>query len=286
LLIIFDCSAVALAILATFLATRFLQRMLAGLHQSRVHAEHRASEFERRTQELDQFSGRVAHDLLGPMSIAAIALETARRGYPDDAKLVRLAGRGLTALERVRAMVDALLRLARAGARPEPGAHTEICALVSDLVEGLTSESEAAHVELELEPLPRVEVTCSPGVLMSILGNLARNAIKHMGSSEVRRVTLRAIQASSAVVRFEVEDTGPGVPEHMRSRIFEPYFQGGADRVGIGLGLATVERLVQAHGGRVGVRSAVPHGSVFWFELSIATTLPPIATAPAKHPTA
>jgi signal transduction histidine kinase len=286
LLIIFDCIAVALAILATFLATRFLQRMLAGLHQSRVHAEHRASEFERRTQELDQFSGRVAHDLLGPMSIAAIALETARRGYPDDAKLVRLAGRGLTALERVRAMVDALLRLARAGARPEPGAHTEICALVSDLVDGLTSESEAAHVELELEPLPRVEVTCSPGVLMSILGNLARNAIKHMGSSEVRRVTLRAIQASSEVVRFEVEDTGPGVPEHMRSRIFEPYFQGGADTVGIGLGLATVERLVQAHGGRVGVRSAVPHGSVFWFELSIATTFPPIATAPAKHPTA
>lgn len=267
LLIIFDCFAVGLAILATFLAARALRRTVGGLNQSRVHAEHRASEFERRTQELDQFSGRIAHDLLGPMSIAALALETSRRSYPDDAKVVRLAARGLTALQRVRAMVDALLRFARAGARPDPGARTEIRALVADLVDGLSAEAEAARAQIELEPLPAVEVVCSPGVLMSILGNLARNALKHMGSEEVRRVKLRALECGSGTLRFEVEDTGPGVPEDMRSRIFEPYFQGGAGTVGIGLGLATVERLVQAHGGRVGVRSVVPHGSVFWFEL-------------------
>lgn len=285
LLIIFDCVGVGLAILATFLAGRALQRTLAGLNQSRAHAERRASEFERRTQELDQFSGRVAHDLLGPMSIATLALDTARRTHPDDAKVVRLAARGLTALERVRAMVDALLRFARAGARPEPGARTEICALVSDLVDGLTAEAEAACAQIELEPLPRVEVRCSPGVLMSILGNLARNALKHMGSAEVRRVTLRAVQTSAEVLRFEVEDTGPGVAEHMRLRIFEPYFQGGGGAAGIGLGLATVERLVQAHGGRVGVRSASPQGSVFWFEMPISTALPPLAMPPVSSPT-
>jgi signal transduction histidine kinase len=279
LLVVFDVFGVGLALLATLLAARALRRTVAALDQDRVQAERRASEFQQRTNELDQFSGRLAHDLLGPMSVAAVALESARRTHADDERLARMATRGLSALRRVRAITDALLRFARAGAQPDANARTDVHVLVTDLVDGLTSEAEAAAVRIELERIPSVAVACSPGALMSVLGNLIRNALKHMGQTEDRRVVVRACETQSGVLRFEVQDTGPGIPEGLRSRIFEPYFQAQGGQ-GIGLGLATVERLVQAHGGRVGVRGGQTGGSIFWFELPLAADAA-AAAAPA-----
>ena len=81
------------------------------------------------------------------------------------------------------------------------------------------------------------------------------------------RVSVRPRRAS---VVFEVEDSGPGVPEDLGDRIFEPYVRGketAAKKSGIGLGLATVKRLVLAHGGQVGVRRSSSGGALFWFEL-------------------
>lgn len=279
LLLVSDSFGVVLAFLATFLATRALGRTLAALDGNRERAEQRASEYERRTNELDQFSGRLAHDLVGPMSVAGWALDMARRSYPRDEQLTRLATRGLSALQRVRAITDALLRFARAGARPEPNARTEVQSLLIDLIDGLTPEAEAAGVHVELDPIPATEVACSPGALMSILGNLIRNAIKHMGPTEVRRVTVRASRSNAGLLRFEVQDTGPGIPETTRSRIFEPYFQATSGGTGIGLGLATVERLVQAHGGRIGVSCGASGGSTFWFELPLVR--PPARAQPS-----
>jgi signal transduction histidine kinase len=87
--------------------------------------------------------------------------------------------------------------------------------------------------------------------------------------------------------RVSVEDTGPGIPPNKKSILFEPYVRGSANEPGIGLGLATVKRLAEAHGGRVGVESALGSGSTFWFELPKAppeeardSTLPPSAATP------
>jgi signal transduction histidine kinase len=69
-------------------------------------------------------------------------------------------------------------------------------------------------------------------------------------------------------VHVEIEDTGPGVSPGLEDAIFEPYRRGPvATQPGLGLGLATVKRLVIAHGGRLGVRNAPSGGAVFWFEL-------------------
>jgi signal transduction histidine kinase len=100
-----------------------------------------------------------------------------------------------------------------------------------------------------------------------------------------------AVPASAAIgarLRVEIEDTGPGVPAGHQLRIFEPYVQlRPGSGSGIGLGLATVDRLVRAHGGAAGVVSPVErgHGSLFWFELPIARTPRPAAVpAPAPVP--
>lgn len=109
-------------------------------------------------------------------------------------------------------------------------------------------------------------MACSGGVLTSLVLNLVRNAIRHMGSSPSRRVDVRAIQVGDRW-RFEVQDTGPGIRVEDQARIFEPHVQIGERSGGIGLGLATVDRLVRSHGGVVGVQSRPGSGATFWFEL-------------------
>ncbi|MDF2695692.1 MAG: sensory transduction histidine kinase, partial [Labilithrix sp.] len=111
-------------------------------------------------------------------------------------------------------------------------------------------------------------VACSTGVLVSLVSNLLENAIKYMGNAPVKRVTVHVHEADGRV-RFEVRDTGPGVAPSLKDRIFDPYVRAGESGVpGLGLGLATVRRLVEAHGGSVGVRpNEGGAGSIFWFEL-------------------
>jgi signal transduction histidine kinase len=100
-----------------------------------------------------------------------------------------------------------------------------------------------------------------------LIGNLLRNAIKYLGDAKTREVTLR-IKARRGRVLFEVEDTGPGIPAHLTRRVFEPYVRGPNIGIpGIGLGLATVKRLVESHGGEIGLRAAPKGGCLFWFEL-------------------
>jgi signal transduction histidine kinase len=110
-------------------------------------------------------------------------------------------------------------------------------------------------------------VACAAGVLTSVVSNLASNAIKYIGTGPVRRLEIRA-REEAQVVRVELEDTGPGLAVGSEEQVFEPYVRGRATtQPGIGLGLATVKRLVEGHGGRVGVRSVLGQGCTFWFEL-------------------
>jgi signal transduction histidine kinase len=103
-------------------------------------------------------------------------------------------------------------------------------------------------------------------VLASLVSNLVRNAIRYIGDAETRRIDVRVLEAGERW-RFEVQDTGPGIPADQQHRIFEPHVQLGPGTSGIGLGLATVDRLVRAHAGTLGVISTPGSGALFWFEL-------------------
>ena len=134
-------------------------------------------------------------------------------------------------------------------------------------VEELLPSARAKGVELALEPFEPVDVACGPGVLTSVLSNLIGNAIKYIGDGPVKRVRVGA-HADGAMVRIEVVDTGPGVPSELRERIFDPYVRAASSSIpGLGLGLATVRRLAEAHGGKVGVEPGPEGGSCFWVEL-------------------
>lgn len=233
---------------------------------------------EEQASKLEQFAGRVAHDILSPLNGASLALELVGRPC-DDAQRARYIARGTRSLDRVKRLVGGLLEFARAGAMPGKGARTEVAAALEGLVIDLEAAAAQAGAELVVDVAPDTSpVACNGGVLTSLVANLARNAIKYIGDGPTRRIEIRAFDRGD-VVRVEVRDTGPGLPPDLQERVFEPYVRAPrATQTGIGLGLATVKRLAEGHGGRVGVRSVANDGCTFWFELPKAS--PPAPDAP------
>ncbi len=271
-----DGIAVLLAGGAVLLAVRELRRAARARQFEDAARAEREAALRERNEALGQFAGRVAHDVLSPLSTTMLSLDLLRQSHQQDQAALRTTERGIAALQRVHALVDGLLEFARAGGKPEPGAKAEVAPVLGDLIEGLQALAQERHIVLSLDPIPPGWVACSPGVLTSIVTNLVQNAMKYLGEARERRVHVAVIGVGQNW-RVEVGDTGPGIPEEQQRRIFEPYVQlarSGGIGGGIGLGLATVDRLVRAHGGVVGVRSRIGAGSTFWFELPRAPSVP------------
>ena len=255
-----DAAATVVAMLAVLLAYRASRRhdALIREHASLLHA---------RVAELDTFAGRVAHDVLSPLGTIEVAL--ALLGKSAGERETVYVDRSHRALQRVQHLVRDLLTFARSGARPDRAEHCAIDAVLGALTKDLGDAAADAGITLTVENSAPVSVPCSIGVLTSIVQNLVRNAIKYMGTSAARQVAVRA-RIVGTTAHIEVADTGPGIPLELQSRIFEPFFRGSHDGVpGTGLGLATVKRLVESHGGRVGVASSPGRGSVFSVDLPI-----------------
>lgn len=134
-------------------------------------------------------------------------------------------------------------------------------------VQSLAAEKHLA-LSVQIAPdLPRG--TGDPRRLTQVLLNLVGNAIKFTEAGEVR---VRA-GANDGLFVVTVVDTGPGIPEADQRRIFEEFQQadtpGGGTKGGTGLGLAIARRIVELHGGRVGVNSQIGAGAAFWFEVPV-----------------
>ena len=231
---------------------------------------------ESRATELESFAARAAHDILNPVSATQMSLALAAKRDIEDARTRELIERALRNLQRVRTIIEGLLQFARAGARPTPGVVADVRTVIEDVTTGVRPAAERAAIDVRVEDIPHSQVACSVGVLTSVIANLVQNAMKYMGDRAERRITVRAVDRGG-FVHVELEDTGPGIPPEAVDKIFLPYVRGPTlGKEGLGLGLATVKRLCEAHGGRVGVRSVVGQGSIFWIELprSAAPSLP------------
>jgi signal transduction histidine kinase len=234
----------------------------------------------RQAEESVQFAGRVAHDVLSPVSPIRIFLDLAHSKGLDHPIVARALPKARSALDRLVNVVDALLAFAKAGAQAPDHAMCRVDDVVRGVVEDQRDEAKRQGIELQIQSAADVYARCEPGVLSSVLSNLLRNAIKYMGDAPLRLVEVR-VQHEKVGVRFEVKDSGPGIAPEWQKRIFKPLTRlPSASGQGIGLGLATVHRLVLAHGGQVGLDSAPGDGSRFWFVLPVASVEEyPLATA-------
>ena len=222
---------------------------------------------ERRAEELELFAGRVAHDVLGPLGAASLALDVAAREVAPGSRTERLVGSGRAGLRRARTIADALLEFARAGAQPTPGESADVGEVVRAVVEEVEPEARLRGVAIAVELAQPGAVACGAGILACVVSNLLRNAVKYVGDGAGKHVNVRARRQGPSV-RLEVEDDGPGLPVALGAHVFQPYVRGpSTGKPGIGLGLATVKKITEAHGGRVDVRSAPGLGCRFSVEL-------------------
>jgi two-component system, OmpR family, sensor histidine kinase TorS len=148
--------------------------------------------------------------------------------------------------------------------------------LIGTVVSLLQPRARETGIELAVdyeETVPQV-LSGDAGKLRQVLFNLVGNGLKFTERGKVQvRVSCLAAYPDAVDLRFEVSDTGIGIPEDKTDMVFDPFYQmdGSIARRfgGTGLGLAICRKLVEAMGGEIGVTSAVAQGSVFWFTLRL-----------------
>lgn len=236
--------------------------------------EELADAFNQMSRRLDQvfvmqknFSQNAAHEFRTPLAILKTRLSLFRKKYgrqpPEVEELLQIAE---GEVDRLTGIVGGLLQLTNLAqnTRWESIPSDELLDTVEKDLFDLAAER---HISLQT-----AGVSCllygDRELLHRAIFNLAENALKY--SPEGGTVTLR-VQHSAQRLCISVEDQGPGIPENLRERIFEPFFRVDDARTrqqgGTGLGLALVYAIAQFHGGTVSVSENPPGGSRFLFDL-------------------
>ncbi|WP_344711113.1 hybrid sensor histidine kinase/response regulator [Sphingomonas humi] len=221
----------------------------------------------------------VSHELNNPLSIVttqASLLEELVEGTPaaDRAFKVRRAA------ERCSRIVQTFLAMARQKAPERREVRVgEVARAAFELVE---YQLRTGGVETAFEVAPDLPpISADPDQLHQVLVNLLINAQQALQDrAGQRRMILRVARAGSDAIRIEVEDNGPGVPQDIRSRIFEPFFSTKPQGTGTGVGLSFSQGLVEAHGGRLDLFDGREGGACFRITLPIL----PIAIGEATGP--
>ena len=218
---------------------------------------------------------RVAHEIKNPLTPIALSAERIRRhlerGKQVDAASVQVINSCAEtisgAVETVRTLVDEFSTLARFPAsKPQPA---DINAIIENTLAMFDGRLDNVRVQTSLsDGLPRV--MADPDAIKRALANLVDNAAEAVQSSMVREITIvTALVASRDAVEISVSDTGHGVTQELKERLFLPYFS--TKKRGTGLGLAIVSRIIEDHRGSIRVEENRPVGTRFVVELPVAT---------------
>ena len=224
--------------------------------------------------EKDAFLGMAAHDLRNPLGVVQGLARLLKAGVAVTAEEAAVF------LQEIDDTVGTMLRLVEdlldvsvieRGHLSLALVETTAAALVAPVAARARAAGAAKGNALALDVDPSLSMTrCDIDRLRQVLENLLSNAFKYSRSGT--RVTLRAA-AVGAAARFTVEDQGLGIPADELEGVFESFHKTStrptSGESSTGLGLAICKHIVEAHGGRVGARSAVGEGSVFWFELPL-----------------
>ncbi len=225
----------------------------------------------------NEFIGVASHELRTPVTSLILGSQLLREGAagPLTVEQIEVIEAQQQDLERLEKLMRDLLDITKLEAGISPPRFESVTAM--DLMkypyETLKIQAKKKGVSLQLE-LPEAvpNVRADKIQIGRVLTNLIANAIRHTPNGGT--VTIRA-EAADNVVTFGVEDTGEGIPEEYRQRVFERFVQvPGATQGGAGLGLSIANSIVRAHGGEMTVDSQVGKGSLFRFTLPIEVGTP------------
>ncbi len=243
-----------------------------GKGEGFVHILQDASIQEQLLRAKDEFIMNAAHELRGPLaslraSIELLIEDYATMGKQDLGVMLRTMQR---AVVKFQALVENLIDMGNIQAgrfrvRPIP---TQLHSLVEDALAQvnplLRGRSQSVEVKVDC---PTVFVSADRPRIVQVLINLLTNASKY--GPEGEPITLSAFSNDGFAV-IEVTDHGSGIAPEEQQQLFKRFYRGRRaeeEGIGIGLGLALAREIVQAHGGRMDVRSQVGEGTTFWFTL-------------------
>jgi PAS domain S-box-containing protein len=252
--------------------------------RSRQALLHAKAEAERLAHARTEFLANMSHEIRTPMN-GVLGMLNLLKDTPLTDEQRDLLQTAETSAQHLLEILNDILNLAKieAGQMKLERTPTDLKCLVCETCEMVRPQARLKGILLR-EELPDGELyaLADPTRLRQILLNLLSNAVKFTERGEVvaRLIQREASADNEHALRFEVQDTGIGIPPDKQQQIFEPFRQADGSTTrkygGTGLGLAISKKLVELMGGRMGVVSQVGEGSTFWFEVSL-----PACDAPA-----
>ncbi len=243
------------------------QRDLNRELEARVRV--RTAELEASNRELEAFSYSVSHDLRAPLRAIDGFAQIVSEDYAP-----RLDETGREYLQRIRIatqrmarLIDDLIDLARLTRQTMKREEVNLSQIVDQILTELRQEDPARHIEAHVEP--NLIAAADRALIRVALENLLRNAWKFTSRRDVAQIQFHAEMRERQIV-YCVTDNGAGFDMSFASKLFLPFHRlhGISEFAGTGIGLATVQRVIQRHEGRVWAESAPEKGASFYFTLS------------------
>jgi PAS domain S-box-containing protein len=221
-----------------------------------------------RTEQLEAFSYSVSHDLRAPLrSITGFARALAM-DYGDRLDITGMdyLSRVSKAAGRMSRLIDDLMELSRVSRAPLQTRALDLTALAREIMDALHGVQRERNVTLHTDAA--MNVIADPGLLRIVLTNLLENALKYTRKMESAEIEFRAEDFDGEQV-FSVSDNGIGFDPAQAERLFRPFqrLDNANNYPGTGVGLATVDRIIRRHGGRVWADTSRSTGARFCFTL-------------------
>ena len=225
----------------------------------------------------------VAHDLRNPLGVVELAAQRLER--TGDPAVVRDAGRIRRAGMRMEELIASLLDASKAKSGRLTGTlgAVDLAATLRAVAELFAEPARRQGATIVVGAAPPLLALADRERVEQVLSNLVGNALKYAGPRP--RVTLEA-WATDEEVGVTVRDDGPGIPEELRARVFDPFAQATEDehRTGLGLGLYIARRIVEEHGGRIWIEDAAGGGTAVNLTLPSRPIEPEAAARPPAAP--
>ncbi len=242
--------------------------VIDSLQKARVRADEARRSHERLLE-------IVAHDLRNPLAAIKMVAAGVARATPELAPRIERIERAATRMDDLIGDLVDLTRIEHGELDVQLGVHT-VASMLDETAELFAPVARGQEVTLVVAgAFGEAKVSCDRRRIIQVLNNLVGNALKFTPAGG--RIEL-GYAPDGEHGRFQVTDTGTGIPLQDQQRVFEPYWRG--DTRGTGLGLFIARTIVEAHGGRIAVESAVGTGARFWFTVPRAGDEPVDGRAP------
>jgi light-regulated signal transduction histidine kinase (bacteriophytochrome) len=247
-----------------------MEQMEAEVFQSSQEVQTANQQLRAVNQELEAFSYSVSHDLRAPLRHidGYVQMLSKHAGDALNDKARRCLKVVTDSVSEMGQLIDDLLAFSRMGRAEMQRTHVNLDALLQEAKTSLEEESAERNIEWKQDSLPPVEGDAS--MLRQVFINLLSNAVKYTRQRDPARIEIgRASETEEEVVVF-VRDNGAGFDMKYAHKLFGVFqrLHRPDEFEGTGVGLASVRRIINRHGGRIWAEAAVDHGATFYFSLT------------------